>query len=213
MAQEIKYVPKREVKEYKKEMQDFLIQISKKFKEEGLYYFNVGLVGSAKRNLVLRKGDSVYDVDFQLFLINNSVDADYRENIFDKIQEKKNSLEGSWKIENSHSVITIRKVDDNGTVSKSFDVVLTRKNNGIEKAVLDKNKNQYIWNQVSWSEKHYYKRNKIKGHQQWTYLRNQYKNLRENEWDKSKEDKKPSISLFVEAVNNTYEKFHNKKQG
>ena len=213
MAEEVKYVPKREVKEYKKEMQDFLMQISKKFKEEGLYYFNVGLVGSAKRNLVLRRGNSVYDVDFQLFLINNSVDADYRENIFDKIQEKKNSLEGSWKIENSHSVITIRKVDDNGTVLKSFDVVLTRKNNGVEKAVLDKNKNQYIWNQVSWSEKHYYKRNQIKGHKQWSYLRDQYKNLRENEWDKSKEDKKPSISLFVEAVNNTYEKFHNKKQG
>ena len=213
MAQEVKYVPRSEVKKYKKEMQDFLMQISRELKEEGFYYFDVGLVGSAKRNLVLRKGDSVYDVDFQLFLINNLVDANYRKNIFDKIQEKKNSLKSSWKIENSHSVITIRKVNNNGNILKSFDVVLTRKNSSIEKAVLDKNKNQYIWNQVSWSEKHYYKWNKIKGSEEWTYLRDQYKKLRESEWDKSKEDKKPSISLFVEAVNNTYEKFHNKKQG
>ncbi len=198
-------------------MQDFLVQVSrelkKELKEEGLYHFNVGLVGSAQRNLVLRKGDSVYDVDFQLFLINNLVGANYRENIFDKIQEKKNSLEGSWKTENSHSVITIRKVDNNGNVLKSFDLALIRKNNGVEKAVLDKSNNEYIWNQVSWSEKHYCKRNKIKGSEEWSYLRDQYKNLRESEWDKSKKDKKPSISLFVEAVNNTYEKFHNKKQG
>ena len=60
MSKNINYVPKRKVKEYKKDMHAYLLMVQNNLKESGKPYFDVGIVGSAKRNLILRRGNEIY---------------------------------------------------------------------------------------------------------------------------------------------------------
>ena len=206
MSNEIIYVKKKEVKVYKKEMQDALVSVSTTLKKDGYSGFSVGLVGSAKRNLVLVRGDSIYDVDFQCF-ISNKVDANCREKIFDELKIILKEDDG-WSHSQSTSVITSTKNDE-----KSFDIALMTKNDdGSLISVLNKTdkKDIWIWNQLPNSDKHAAKRKAIVGNNMWTYLRSNYKTLRSNQWDNDEEDKKPSYALFNESVNNTWEHFKDK---
>lgn len=209
MSKEISYVSKKEVKEYKKEMQDALIGISGKLRSKESSGFSVGLVGSAKRNLVLVKGNSIYDVDFQCF-IQKSVEANFREKIYEELKIVLNEDDG-WSHKNSTSVITSVKGDE-----KSFDTALVSvddEGSKIAKLVKGKgNKNDvWTWNQLPKSIDHSSKRKSIKGSEQWTFLRNDYKTIRTNQWDETKKNKKTSYALFNESVNNTFENFRNKK--
>ena len=205
MSKNINYVPKRKVKEYKKDMHACLLMVQNNLKESGKPYFSVGIVGSAKRNLILRRGKEIYDVDFQLLCSNNDVNANYREDIYDEL---KKVIPSNWSL--SQSTSTIFCTEPN---KKEFDIALIKKVNDDEFHIskLDKedpNSNKYIWNELPDSSDLYKKRRKIKGNEQWSYLRMEYKKLRIEQWDNSSENKKPSFALFSEAVNNTYNKFY-----
>ena len=132
MSKELVYVAKKEVKEYKKEMQEALASISTTLRNNGETGFSAGLVGSAKRNLILVKGESNYDVDYQCF-ISNKVDPDYREKIFEELKIILKEGDG-WTHSQSTSVITSIKNDE-----KSFDIALvTKKETGNLISILDK---------------------------------------------------------------------------
>jgi len=205
MSKNINYVPKRMVKEYKKDMHDYLLIVQENLKESGKPYFSVGIVGSAKRNLILRRGHEIYDVDFQLLCTNKDVNANYREDIYDELRRV---IPRNWSLSQSTSTIFCTKPNE-----KEFDIALIKKvkDNEFHISKLDKedsNSNKYIWNKLRDSSDLYEKRRKINGNEQWSYLRSQYKTLRVNQWDDSSENKKPSFALFSEAVNNTYNKFY-----
>ena len=207
MSKELKYVAKKEVKEYKKEMQEALASVSTKLRCNGDTGFSAGLVGSAKRNLVLVKGESNYDVDYQCF-ISNKVEPNYRERIFEELKIILKEEDG-WTHSQSTSVITSVKNDE-----KSFDVALvTKKETGNLISILDKTNqvDKWIWNELPESDEHSAKRKTIVGNDMWTHLRNEYKTLRGNQWDNQKESKTPSYALFNQAVNNTCNHFENKK--
>jgi len=209
MSNNIEYVPKKEVKEYKREMYDYLCQASKNLKEKEKTGFNVGIVGSAKRNLVLRRGEEIYDVDFQLILHRNNQGPEYREDIYEELRE---IIPEHWSL--SQSTSTIFCTEQN---NKEFDIALIKKmnNDNFQISKLDKKNedgDKYIWNIMRDTKDIYKKRNEIKGIEEWEYLRDEYKQLRENEWDKNRDEKKPSYSLFSEAINNTYNHFHNQNK-
>ncbi len=205
---EIKYVPKSEVKDYKKEFIEALNNTKEILKERDGVYFSVGIVGSAKRNLVLRRGSEIYDVDIQLNTYNEEIDAGYREEIRTTLKDQ---LSDEWKLNNSTSVITAILPDE-----KSFDIALIKvKYDGERKmAKLDKNannsnKDEWIWNPVKNSTNIFAKRKTLKG-TDWVSVRDEYKKLKAIEWDKDKSIRKPSYALYVETINNVY---NHKQQG
>ena len=58
MAKECEYIKKAEVTEYKKVLEDAFPKVRKDTKEKYGKSFSEKIVGSAKRNLVVKKGDS-----------------------------------------------------------------------------------------------------------------------------------------------------------
>lgn len=202
---ELQYVPKAEVKEYKQEMDIALQNVLNKLMNENFPGFQISLVGSTKRNLVLTKGKSNYDVDYKLILFKQGeTKASYRNEIFMRLSEE---LNNNWKIYNSKSVITAKKFKGNVEV-KSFDIALADHVGGeVYISKLDKNSNNYIWNKIASSEEHVQKLGLIK-EEMWDFLREEYKHLKSIEWDKPVATKKSSNSVFVEAVNNTYNHFY-----
>ena len=205
---EIKYVPKKEVKIYKKDIHELLNDIKSKLVSDGQPSFNVGIVGSAKRNLILQRGSSPYDVDFQLYLSNEEVDASYRRDIIEKLRSSTNE---TWVFESKSSVITGRQYEDINKKEQisSFDIALIKGKTDETKMRaqwIEKDK-KFVWNETNNSATVFIRRKDIIGNEMWIYLRKQYLDLREAQWNKDKNDKKPSYSLYVEAINNTYEHF------
>ena len=127
-----KYVLKKEVKQYKKIMVEAIIKVKKDLKQEYGESCDSMLVGSAKRNLVVQKGDSHWDVDYQ-FIFNSPEYSD--ENTirpYDLKEFIKNSfkkkLGNKYSVRMSTSVITICLMEDRGKHAiKSFDIALIRK--------------------------------------------------------------------------------------
>lgn len=202
----IEYVPRGEVKIYKKDMHELLNDVRMSLVDDGHPNFNVGIVGSGKRNLVLKKGDSLYDVDFQLYLSNDEAESDYRDDVLSKLRELSDD---TWVFENKSSVIAGRQYETkekNNQIS-SFDIALIKGKHDEPKMRSQwiKKEKRFVWNETKDSATIFERRKSIVGNEMWTYLRGQYKDMREEQWDS--EDKKPSYSLYVESINNTYEHF------
>lgn len=205
---ELKYVSKNIVKEYKFEMDQALNNVLNRLIDQGYNGFQISLVGSAKRNLVLTKGESNFDVDYKLILFTSgNTKPEYREKIR---KELENELGKKWRTYNSTSVITVKKFS-NQVEEKSFDIALADHVNGeVLLSKYDKSNNNFIWNKIANSEEHVEKLGMIR-EEMWEFLREEYKHLKSIEWDKPIATKKTSNSLFVEAVSNTYNHFYKQK--
>lgn len=203
----IEYVNKKEVQEYKLEMQTALIKCARELTKAKLPSFAQGIVGSAKRNLVLKNKSNpkeVYDVDYQLTCHKKETNANHREVIRKRLLNILNKdKKANWKIENSTSVLTAKKYNLNNELLKSFDLALIKMNKEKSKvrSTFNKKENKYIWNEIKDSKDLSQKIKRVEGPQDWQSLRNKYKNYREEQWNTEKDNKKPSISIFVQVVN------------
>lgn len=163
------------------------------------------LVGSANKGLVL-KGPTGYDLDFHIILekklkrkpikIKNRFKREF-DNAFKSI--------GLSTCEDSTHVLTVKKKDKNGNTIYSYDIAIVYFESGktyILKNKKDNNGNgPYQFIPVPDSKGLYSKLEKVKKNGDWKELKKIYKIKKEKEMKLSKDDRKISISLLIEALN------------
>ena len=105
------YVSKNEVRPYRELFEEVFREIQKELKKENGLTFSFGLVGSAKRNLVVRHHNKGFDCDYQLYLQKNKQELSeeaIKKLLMKKFDEKMPS-EFDY-CEDSTSSITIKKI-------------------------------------------------------------------------------------------------------
>ena len=217
MSKTCEYVSKKIIKDYKKVMEDTLPKVQRDVKDKYTKSFQYMIVGSAKRNLVVQKGGSHWDVDYQLFFHSPKFhDEDAPElKIFVK-KRFKHHLGEEYSVNLSTSVITICLKDDIGQHAiKSFDVALLKLNEQNEKTEIlrgttddKKDIDNYIkWEILSEPPKAYNRRKEIRGPEMWKYLREIFISKKCIELDKAKDEQIPTFSIYAESIKETLEKF------
>lgn len=215
MSKEGKYVPKRKAQEMRKEMPGLFRKVLIDFKEEKGLSFTIRIVGSSKRNMIVKFGDSKYDTDYQLELQPpkkcTDVSPDIRATIFELLRRHKPS---EWNIENSTSVITLHK-RVNGVDVHSFDIaVLKGEDNNSSKSAMNKITNQYSWEKIGKLNKAYVDFREdyatIGKLTKEIYLEKRQNRHDEINDDKDHKDYKSSSSLFLESVNEAKQKTEKK---
>ena len=206
-----KYVSKKEIKEYKSDFEIVIKDIREDLKSEYGRSCITMLVGSAKRNLIVQKGESHWDVDYKFLFIspvyndeNKIKPYELKNFIKEKFQEK---LGEDYTVKMSKSVITICLKDDEGNHAiKSFDVALIRKSDN--KILRGKNNDSSSEDRVRWEElpnpsSIYERRWEIIGEDMWREFREIFIKKKCENMDKEKEEQKPTYSLYVETIKET----------
>ena len=210
-----KYVSKQEVRAYKEDFENVIKDVRKDLKNEYGKSCNSMLVGSAKRNLVVQKGESHWDVDYQFVFSspkysdeNEIIPYDLKKFIRDKFQDH---LGENYSVQMSKSVITICLTEDEGKHAiKSFDVALIRK---VDNKILrgknnDSSSKDYVrWELLPNSSSYYERRQEIQGIEMWNEFRKIFIKKKCKNMNEAKDDQKPTYSLYVETIKETLDKF------
>lgn len=197
----MEYVPRIEVKPHKETFAAIIKEMRPKIKKEGVT-FTCRLVGSAKRNLVVRHHNKGFDCDYQIIIQKNKNEFDEEsiKKLF--IREFDHSVvkRGFKNCEDSKQAITIKKVDyESSKILKAYDVViLDERNDGIYILTNHKKEKYYDYLPLPDTSKHSANLKKVNGAEMWNYLRDIYLKKKEN----NTEDKK-SFQIFNESVNET----------
>jgi len=174
---------------------------------------NFKVVGSAKRNLVVVKGDSPWDIDFHIILnnkvFNNICACEIKFFIFNSFKDKLDDQK--YSVNMSTSVIEINLLENYKSGLSSFDIAVTLIRTSINKLELargkveDKGSPDYVnWGLVEGSENSYYFReSEIKNRKTFKdiFLEKKCENF-----DKKEEDKKETIAIFIESIKETLDK-------
>ncbi|TCG11961.1 hypothetical protein [Mycoplasma todarodis] len=155
-----KYVGKKTAKKQRKEIWDILKQLNKKLKENNRKGFMSRLVGSSRRNMVFRHGNSMYDTDIQLEFLSptaKKLEPEFKDELNEMIKE---IIPETWTTKISTSVITINKCDDEGKLVHFFDLAILRKKDDTRQILRgkssDKTKEDYFkWEALSKYNKAY----------------------------------------------------------
>ena len=207
-----KYVSKKEVKDYKQIMEDTNKKVRADLKEEYKRSCNSMLVGSAKRNLVVKKGKSHYDVDYQFLFTSPVYDDedkikpyDLKEFVRSKFEEH---LGEDYSVKMSTSVITIcLKADEGKHAIKSFDVALIRESdNKILRGKSNNKSNDYVRWELLPKSRYYERREEINGTKMWKDFRDIFKDKKCKNMDEEKDAQKPTFSLYLETIKETLDK-------
>ena len=197
-------------------MEDTIPKVKEDVKNKYGKSFSYQIVGSAKRNLVVQKGESLWDVDYQfMFLAKVFQEADAPELKIIIKDSFKEHLGKKYSVKLSRSVITICLLSDVGShAKKSFDVALLKNNETTgNKEILrgksdDKNSDHYIkWEELSDSKESYEKRSLIKGIDKWKKLREIFLKKKCDNIEKSKDNQKETFSLYLESIIETLDAF------
>lgn len=202
------YVSKNEVKPYRKIFDEMIAKMRKEVKENGIT-FTYLLVGSAKRNLVVRHHNKGFDCDYQVFIQKNKKGLNPKEikKIFMDLFNKYSPSEFS-NCEDSTSAITIKKKDtDNSKIEFSYDVVILKKSEG-NTEIIRRKKDNYTWNELGEGYENYPENaQQVKGSDAWQKLRDIYLEKKENQMNGFKGYiEKKSFQLFQESINETLQK-------
>lgn len=195
----MEYVPKSELKNFKKEFHEAIKYVRKELS----FKFSFQLVGSSKRNLVLRHHNKGFDLDYQIiydYKLENSDLKSIKSSFMDCFNHFFGKL-GYSNAEDSTSAITIKKVDENAII-QSYDIVLISRYDGVSHIVkyADNEKTRLVLNELKHSKIYNEKYKTIKGYNMWNDLRERYKEKKEN----NKEIKK-SYSLLAEVVKEMFD--------
>ena len=177
--------------------------------------FNVFLVGSAKRNLVLL-GNEGFDLDYQLRF--EKMPEEYRNNakatkeLFAKYFNKANEelCLGLKNCEDSTHVLTMKKII-NSRIDYSYDIAVLRLNENNQYIILKNEKNHkpddYHYVQLENCGDFNKKYRQINNAEKWNALREKYKIKKEKYQQVSKDDRPHSFSLLGEAVNEVLQEY------
>lgn len=206
------YVSKKEITDYKKTVEKAIKSTQKKLRAEFGKTFNFMIVGSAKRNLVVQKGNSHWDVDYQLWFHSpkyDEVDAkELKEYVKTNLGKE---LGNKYSVRLSTSVITICLMADDGKHAiKSFDLALIRQNPKNQEIQILRGKNldtnskeKIVWESLKSPSKFYKERKKIKGKEMWDTLREIFLNHKCENMEKDKDKQEPTFSLYLKSIKET----------
>lgn len=199
------YVSKKEVKPYRTIFDEMIAKMREEVKEKGIT-FTYLLVGSAKRNLVVRHHNKGFDCDYQIFIQKNKKGMNPKE-----IKELFMRLFNKYKpsdfdnCEDSTSAITIKQKDEaNSKIKFSYDVVILKKSEDKTEIIRRKDCN-YTWNMLEDGYENYPENaQQVKGNDAWQLLREIYLDKKEKQMNNVKGYvEKESFHLFHESINET----------
>lgn len=216
------FVCESEAKRYRSDCSNVLKETCELLKEKGISA-QFSLVGSGARNMITRNGDGPYDLDYNLLVM--KADNEYRDPrlLKDTIRNALNKAVGGKffsDAQDSTSCLTaLLHFKDIPNVEFSFDVAIIKKNPNGNYMRLIHNKNvyalgldQYTWNEVPNSHQVKDKADEIKEEGLWQEVRDRY--LEKKNMYLSRQDRNhPSFVVYVEAVNEVYNRYFNRGGG
>ena len=198
----MEYVSKKEVKPWRAMFHKWMKNIRTKVKEKGIT-FTYRLVGSAKRNLVIRHHNQGFDCDYQIFIQRNSKALSPKEIklLFKSVIDEVCVVDCFEPCENSTSSLTIKMVDKaQSNVRVGYDVVILQETDEGLKILRCQNKGtkkeSFVFELLPDMTNMSAKLAKIKGKNQWNKLRELYYNKKINY-----DGEKKSFQLLNEAIN------------
>lgn len=202
----MEYMTKAEVKPHRQEFKNIINSIRRDIRNEGIT-FTYTLIGSAKRNLVLRHHNKGYDCDYKITIqknINNVKEKELKQMFMDAFNKVIVPM-GYNHCEDSTQAITMKKVvEKESKIEKGYDVIITKDlDDGTHILRNDKNKrgNVYHYVQMKDTQNFYYNYAQIKGNKMWEELREKYKDKREHNEILPEEQKKKGFQLLSDTVN------------
>ena len=199
------YVSKNEVKPYRKIFDKMMADIRESVRKKGIT-FTYQLVGSAKRNLVVRHHNKGFGCDYQIVIRKNKNNCTATEikMLFGQLLNVVKS-DGFSDVQNSTSAWTMRKTDsENSRLIFSYDIVILRQDkNGVHIIRQDKEnkKTGYFWNLLPDMNSADAGISAIKGAQKWNELRKVYLQKKTEKIEQGKYKDKVSFQLLHEAIN------------
>lgn len=211
----IGYVSKNDTKPYRRFFDNWIRKIRPLIRREGLT-FSFKLVGSAKRNLVIKLPNEGFDCDYQIFLYKNKENLKPRQikDIFRREFDAVAKADGFKNCEDSTSALTIKLVDNaKSQLRFSYDVVILQERNG-ETEILRKrsenNKNEYVFELLRDMTNNRRNYKKIQGIEEWRFLRKIYYEKRMQALKTN--DTRKSFEILNEAVNETLTHFQKTRE-
>ena len=182
------------------------------------------LVGSGARNMITRNGDGPYDLDYNLLIM--KAEERYWNDLRLLKETVRNALNRAERREffsdaqDSTSCLTaLLHFKDTPNVEFSFDVAITTKNKNGNYMRLIHNKNvyalgldQYTWNEVPNSHQVKDKADELKKAGLWQKVRDRYRE-KKNMYLSWQDRNYPSFVVYVEAVNEVYNRYFNRGGG
>ena len=182
----MEYVSKKEVKPWRAMFHKWMKNIRTKVKEKGIT-FTYRLVGSAKRNLVIRHHNKGFDCDYQIFIQrnNNNLSPKDIKLLFKSVIDDVCVADGFEACENSTSSLTIKMVDKSQSkVRVGYDVVILQETDEGLKILRCQNKGtkkeSFVFELLPDMTNMSAKLAKIKGKKQCDKLRERYYNNKIN---------------------------------
>ena len=204
------YVSKDEVRPYKELFEEVFREIQKELKKKNGLTFSFALVGSAKRNLVVRHHNKGFDCDYQLYLQRNKqeLSAEKIKKLLIKKFDEKMPSEFDY-CEDSTSSITIKKkITQQSKIEFSYDIVIMDLYEDASYILRKNGSGQYVWNQLPDFTSFEDDYRQIEGADMWEDLRQCYydKKIAKNNGSPKYKDKK-SFQLLHQAVKETLSRF------
>ena len=202
----MEYLSKNETKVNRQEFKKIFDKLTKQLGAE--WNISYRLVGSAKRNLVL-VGNEGYDLDYHIYLQKSPTLSD--KEIKQKFKSEFDNIVKTYNLspcEDSTHVLTTKKIEGTKLIY-AYDVAIMKKNKNDEYLILKNEKTDnngngpYHFVEVPKASDFANKYNMISGTEQWKKLRSVYKTKKESQQSLSKDSRKHSFSLLIEAVNET----------
>lgn len=204
------YVSKNEVRPYEELFEEVFREIQKELKNKNGLTFSFALVGSAKRNLVVRHHNKGFDCDYQLYLQRNKqeLSAEEIKKLLIKKFDEKMPNEFDY-CEDSTSSITIKKkITKQSKIEFSYDIVIMDLYEDASYILRKNGSGQYVWNQLPDFTSFEDDYRQIEGADMWEDLRQCYydKKIAKNNGSPKYKDKK-SFQLLHQAVKETLSRF------
>ena len=204
------YVSKNEVRPYEELFEEVFREIQKELKKKNGLTFSFALVGSAKRNLVVRHHNKGFDCDYQLYLQRNKqeLSAEEIKKLLIKKFDEKMPSEFDY-CEDSTSSITIKKkITKQSKIEFSYDIVIMDLYEDASYILRKNGSGQYVWNQLPDFTSFEDDYRQIGGADMWEDLRQCYydKKIAKNNGSPKYKDKK-SFQLLHQAVKETLSRF------
>ena len=204
------YVSKDEVRPYEELFEEVFREIQKELKKKNGLTFSFALVGSAKRNLVVRHHNKGFDCDYQLYLQRNKqeLSAEEIKKLLIKKFDEKMPNEFDY-CEDSTSSITIKKkITKQSKIEFSYDIIIMDLYEDASYILRKNGSGQYVWNQLPDFTSFEDDYRQIGGADMWEDLRQCYydKKIAKNNGSPKYKDKK-SFQLLHQAVKETLSRF------
>ena len=217
------FVCESEAKCYRSNCSAVLKKTRELLKEKGISA-QFSLIGSGARNMITRNGDGPYDLDYNLLIMR--AEERYWNDLRLLKETVRNALNRAERNEffsdaqDSTSCLTaLLHFKDTPNVEFSFDVAITTKNKNGNYMRLIHNKNvyalgldQYTWNEVPNSHQVKDRADKLKRAGLWQKVRDRYLE-KKNMYLFRQDHNHPSFVVYVEAVNEVYDRYFNRGGG